>query len=178
MRRPFVKHSEFTPESNRRTLVRVARIREKLRRGRCRRFSLDTPRPTTERGSAPPASEESREFRSRFPTASYADLLPQIGEVREGRFSSILPEPVARRVMTRGSTGLPKVIPVTETHLSHILSCGARAVVNFALKRDPRVLETGVLNLNFPSEVSELDTPSCPLESVSFFLTASVGDLV
>src|SRR2546427_12453686 len=26
-------------------------IREKLRRGRCRRFSLDTPRPSTERGS-------------------------------------------------------------------------------------------------------------------------------
>jgi len=52
--------------------------------------------------------------------------------------------------MTRGSTGLPKVIPVTETHLSQILSVGARVVVNYALKRDPRVLETGVLNLNFP----------------------------
>src|SRR2546425_4830677 len=62
--------------------------------------------------------------------------------------------------MTRGSTGLPKVIPVTETNLAQILSVGARVVVNFALKRDPRVLETGVLNLNFPSEVSELDTPS------------------
>jgi len=70
--------------------------------------------------------------------------------VREGRFSSLLPEPVARWVMTRGSTGLPKVIPVTETHLSQILSVGARVVVNYALKRDPRVLETGVLNLNFP----------------------------
>ena len=101
-----------------------------------------------------------KEFQSRFPTASYAELLPQIGEVREGRFSSLLPEPVARWVMTRGSTGVPKVIPVTETHLSQILSVGARVVVNFALKRDPRVLETGVLNLNFPSEVSELDTPS------------------
>src|SRR5712691_4186331 len=62
--------------------------------------------------------------------------------------------------MTRGSTGVPKVIPVTETHLSQILSVGARVVVNFALKCDPIVLETRVLNLNFPSEVSELDTPS------------------
>ncbi len=99
------------------------------------------------------------EFRSRFPVAGYADLLPQIGRVREGSFTALLPEPVARWVMTRGSTGVPKVIPVTETHLSHILSLGARAVVNFALRRDPRVLETGVLNLNFPSEVDELETP-------------------
>jgi GH3 auxin-responsive promoter len=99
------------------------------------------------------------EFRSRLPVASYADLLPEIGRVREGSFSALLSEPVARWVMTRGSTGSPKVIPVTETHLSHILSLGARAVVNFALRHDPRVLEAGVLNLNFPSEVDELDTP-------------------
>ena len=60
--------------------------------------------------------------------------------------------------MTRGTTGSPKLVPATETHLSLILSLGARAIINFALKRDPGILETNVLNLNFPSEVGTIHT--------------------
>ena len=92
-------------------------------------------------------------FAASFPVATYQDLQPFIDQVLTGRESALLPERVVRWVMTRGSTGRPKVMPATETHLSLILSLGARAIVNFALKKKPSVLARGVLNLNFPSEV-------------------------
>lgn len=98
------------------------------------------------------------DFQRRFPVADYRSLAPYVERVKSGEYGALLPEPVARWVMTRGTTGRPKLIPATETHLSLILSLGARAIVNFALKRDPGVLETGVLNLNFPSEVGTMLT--------------------
>jgi len=94
------------------------------------------------------------EFRSRFPTVSYAGLIPYLDEVKAGSYAILLPEPPVCWVMTRGSTGRRKVIPVTRTHLGQILSCGARGVVNYALRTgDIDVLRGGVLNLNFPSVV-------------------------
>jgi hypothetical protein len=98
------------------------------------------------------------DFQRRFPIANYASLAPSLERVKKGDYSALLPEPVLRWVMTRGTTGRPKLVPATETHLSLILSLGARAIINFALKRDPKVLETGVLNLNFPSEVGTMLT--------------------
>jgi GH3 auxin-responsive promoter len=99
-----------------------------------------------------------RDFQRRFPIANYASLAPYLERVQMGEFIALLPEPVARWVMTRGTTGRPKLVPATETHLSLILSLGARAIINFAMKRDPEVLETNVLNLNFPSEVGTMLT--------------------
>jgi hypothetical protein len=56
--------------------------------------------------------------------------------------------------MTRGSTGKPKIIPITDTHIKQVRSCGARAILNFSMKRpDSGVLRGRVLNLNFPSAV-------------------------
>jgi hypothetical protein len=61
--------------------------------------------------------------------------------------------------MTRGSTGASKIIPATQTHLSQILTLGARGLVNFSLKRkDVEVLQGYVLNLNFPSDVGVMQT--------------------
>ena len=95
-----------------------------------------------------------------FPVVRYAGLESEIDQVRSGNFASLLPEPVARWVMTRGSTGRSKIVPATETYLSQILTLGARAIVNFASRLDDmEVLEGGVLNLNFPSEVAALQTP-------------------
>lgn len=99
-------------------------------------------------------------YRSSFPIADYYSFLPYIRKVEKGDFSALLPEPVKLWVMTRGTTGASKVMPATETHLSQILEMGARCIVNFALKRNPEVLEKPVLNLNFPSEVHELLNPS------------------
>lgn len=98
------------------------------------------------------------DFQKRFPIANYDGFAPYLERVKKGEYSALLPEPVARWVMTRGTTGRPKLVPATETHLSLILSLGARAIVNFALKRDPEVLEMNVLNLNFPSEVGMMLT--------------------
>ena len=61
--------------------------------------------------------------------------------------------------MTRGSTGRAKVFPVTKTHIEQIFICGARALVNHALRKDDFELLTGkILNLNFPSTVTTIDT--------------------
>jgi hypothetical protein len=96
------------------------------------------------------------EFQKSFPVVDYEGLSPLLEKVRSGDYSSLLPEPPTHWVMTRGTTGVPKIIPATETHLGQILANGARAITNFALKRDASVLATGVLNLNFPSEVGVL----------------------
>ncbi len=80
-------------------------------------------------------------------------------EVANGYYQAMLSEPAVCWVMTRGTTGKPKILPATKTHLDQILTIGARAVVNFALSRDqPEVLAGQVLNLNFPSVVATLNT--------------------
>jgi hypothetical protein len=99
-------------------------------------------------------------FRRSFPVVAYSGLRDYLARVQGGEDSALLPEPIVRWVMTRGTTGEPKSIPATQTHLSLILAAGARAIVNFALKKQPKVLERPVLNLNFPSEVGMVDTGS------------------
>jgi hypothetical protein len=97
------------------------------------------------------------EFRRSFPVSNYETLSPYIAQVRNGNDAALLPEPLARWVMTRGTTGNAKVLPLSTTHLEQILTFGARAVLNFALDVDASVLGTSVLNLNFPSEVHEME---------------------
>jgi len=98
-----------------------------------------------------------KDFRERFPAVTYRGLKPYIEEVNKGNFEALLPEPPAAWVMTRGSTGPPKIIPATKTHLEQVFTCGARAFLNYALrKRDSKILAGGVLNLNFPSVVGTL----------------------
>ncbi|MCS7120343.1 MAG: GH3 auxin-responsive promoter family protein [Nitrososphaerota archaeon] len=98
------------------------------------------------------------DFRRLFPKVEYSGLKRYIEEVKRGRYGALLPEPPVCWVMTRGSTGRAKVLPVTRMHLEDILICGARALVNYALRNgDMRVLEGKILNLNFPSRVSFLD---------------------
>jgi len=115
----------------------------------------------TEYGAAHGASsiEGMDQFQRNFPIVKYRDLEPYLERVRKGNYSALLPEPVVRWVMTRGSTGVSKVIPATQTHLSQILTLGARGIINFAITRnDPAVLQGYVLNLNFPSEVNTILT--------------------
>jgi hypothetical protein len=59
---------------------------------------------------------------------------------------------------TRHHGKCPKVLPTNETHLSQIPFAGARAIVNFALKKKMDILKKNVLNLNFPSEVFSTST--------------------
>ncbi|MGB9713608.1 MAG: GH3 family domain-containing protein [Candidatus Bathyarchaeales archaeon] len=94
------------------------------------------------------------DFRCNFPVANYTTLNPYFTEVVKGDYSTILPEPVLCWVMTRGSTGKAKVLPVTKTHIEQIFVCGARVLVNYVLrKQDFELLSGRIINLNFPSTV-------------------------
>ncbi|MDQ1281446.1 MAG: hypothetical protein QG670_2711 [Thermoproteota archaeon] len=97
------------------------------------------------------------DFRRLFPTLAYKTLNPYLNDVMRGDFESILSEPLICWVMTRGSTGTAKVLPVTKTHLEQIFSCGSRALINYVLrKHDSDILSGKVLNFNLPSNVHTL----------------------
>ncbi len=98
--------------------------------------------------------EEIAGFRANFPIIDYRELNPYLVEVQGGDHAAILPEPLVCWVMTRGSTGPAKVLPATKTHLEQIFTCGARALINYVLRKKDFELLTGrILNLNFPSSV-------------------------
>jgi hypothetical protein len=93
-------------------------------------------------------------YQKSFPVINYKGLLPYFTQVKEGNYNVILPEPPESWVMTRGSTGKSKVLPVTQTHLKQIFTCGARAIINYALRtKNFQVFIGNILNLNFPSSV-------------------------
>jgi hypothetical protein len=87
-------------------------------------------------------------------------LLPYFAKVKDGDYKAILPEPPECWVMTRGSTGrTAKVLPATPAHLKQIFTCGARALINYALRKKNFEVFTGdILNLNFPSSVHTMTT--------------------
>ena len=94
------------------------------------------------------------DYQRNFPVIDYKGLLPYLAKVQQGDYQAILPEPPVAWVMTRGSTGKSKVLPATQTHLKQIFSCGARALIHYALQtRDFDVFTGNILNLNFPSSV-------------------------
>jgi hypothetical protein len=98
-------------------------------------------------------------YQKNFPITNYKQLIPYIAQAKEGNYKAILPEPPECWVMTRGSTGTAKVLPATQTHLKQIFTCGARALINHALKTKNYEIFTGdILNLNFPSTVHTMTT--------------------
>jgi hypothetical protein len=99
------------------------------------------------------------DYQKSFPIIDYKGLMPYLAQAREGNYKAILPEPPECWVMTRGSTGKAKVLPATQTHLKQVFTCGARALINYALrKKDFKVFTGEILNLNFPSSVHTMTT--------------------
>jgi hypothetical protein len=97
------------------------------------------------------------EYRKRFPAVTYADLEPWFEGVRNEDYRVFLDEKPITWVMTRGTTGQSKIIPVTPRHLQDLIKCGSRAVLNFAMKNGGLSLLAGdVLNLQFPSNIRVL----------------------
>ncbi len=106
------------------------------------------------------------DYQTNFPIINYFGLIPYLAQVREGSYKSLLPEPPECWVMTRGSTGKSKVLPATQTHLKQIFSCGARALINYAIRKKNFEVFTGaILNLNFPSSVH---TMNCDGKEVTY----------
>jgi hypothetical protein len=99
------------------------------------------------------------DYQRNFPIIDYKELLPYLAKVQQGNYQAILPEPPETWVMTRGSTGKSKVLPATQTHLKQIFTCGARALIHYALRtKDFDVFTGNILNLNFPSTVHTMTT--------------------
>jgi len=97
------------------------------------------------------------DFQLSFPKLYYRKLQQYLKDIKKGSYHVMLSEPPICWVMTRGSTGVSKVLPATKTHLEQIFSCGARALVNYALRKKEFAVLTGkVLNLNFPSTVATM----------------------
>jgi hypothetical protein len=102
--------------------------------------------------------ESVSDFQRSFPIVNYRGIQRYLEKVKQGEYDVLLSERPVCWVMTRGSTGTAKVLPVTKTHLDQIFSCGARALVNYALTKTDYALLTGkILNLNFPSSVSTME---------------------
>jgi len=92
------------------------------------------------------------EYREKVPARSYVDLEADLERVRHGDYRVLLTEEPITWVMTRGTTGNSKILPVTEKHMDHLVKGGARGVLNTAFKRGGlETLMGGVLNLQFPS---------------------------
>lgn len=97
-------------------------------------------------------------YRDNFPIINYSGLIPYLVQVKETSYKAFLPEPPQTWVMTRGSTGKSKVLPATQTHLKQIYSCGARGLINYAVRKNNYEVFLGViLNLNFPSNIHTMD---------------------
>ena len=98
------------------------------------------------------------DYRANFPIISYSGLTPYLKQVNERSYKVFLSEPPETWVMTRGSTGKSKVLPATQTHLRQIYSCGARGLINYAVRKKNYGIFLGViLNLNFPSNVHNMN---------------------
>jgi hypothetical protein len=106
------------------------------------------------------------DYQVNFPIINYSGLTPYLMQVKERSFKAFLPEPPECWVMTRGSTGKSKVLPATQTHLKQIYNCGARGLINFAVRKKNYDVFLGViLNLNFPSNVH---TMNCEGKEVTY----------
>jgi hypothetical protein len=104
------------------------------------------------------------DYRANFPIINYSGLIPHLTQVKERSYKAFLSEPPETWVMTRGSTGKSKVLPATQTHLKQIYSCGARGLINYAVRRKSYDVFLGViLNLNFPSNVHTMDVDGKPI---------------
>ncbi len=115
---------------------------------------------STEYGDSHNASQvnDIDDYQANFPIINYSGLIPYFKQVKERSYKAFLFEPPETWVMTRGSTGKSKVLPATQTHLKQIYSCGARALINYALRKKKYEVFLGViLNLNFPSNVHSMD---------------------
>ena len=90
----------------------------------------------------------------RSPCASYADLETWLERARGGDHGALLAEEPITWVMTRGTTGRSKVLPVTRGHMDALVRGGSRPVINFAMAHGGlETLAGGVLNLQFPSNM-------------------------
>jgi len=105
------------------------------------------------------------EYREMYPVVNYHDLEPWFERVRTEGYGVFLSEDPITWVMTRGTTGKSKIIPVTAKQMDHIVRGGARGILSFAMERGGfESLMGGVLNLQFPSNMYKMRVGDQELE--------------
>ena len=111
-----------------------------------------------ERGAAGVSSMA--DFKKAFPVLGYDRYAPMVQSAVNGDHAYLCSSKPIGYVMTRGTSGRPKVVPCTQPHLDRVLECGARELICQAYNTgDTSLVEGYVLNLNFPSIVKEVPTP-------------------
>lgn len=105
------------------------------------------------------------EYRENYSIVNYKTLEPWFERVRaEGNDVFLEEEPITW-VMTRGTTGKSKIIPVTAKHMDHLVRGGSRGILSFAMERGGfESLMGGVLNLQFPSNMYKMTVGGQELE--------------
>ena len=99
-----------------------------------------------------------REYREKFPVVSYWDLKPYVDRVLKGEYEALLNEPPIVFMMTRGTTGESKVLPVSKFELNYKVEVSARGLLNYVYRRKRFNILSGCdLNLNFPSKVKSFN---------------------
>jgi hypothetical protein len=101
------------------------------------------------------------DFKEAFPILGYEQYAPMAQRALQGDWAYLCSgEPLAY-VMTRGTSGKSKVVPCTQAHLDRVFECGARELICQAYRTDDVSLVEGhILNLNFPSIVTQAATPA------------------
>jgi len=103
--------------------------------------------------------EDLDSYRRMIPIMGFEGFRPYLQAASRGDYKALLAEPPVCWAMTRGSTGEPKMIPVTPTMVKEVMVCGARAFLNFIYRtEDFSPLLGKSLNLNFPATVGELES--------------------
>ena len=92
---------------------------------------------STEYGASRNAAKvrDINDYQVNFLIINYSGLISYLKEVKERSYKAFLSEPPETWVMNRGSTGKSKILPATQTHLKQIYSCGARALINYAVRK-------------------------------------------
>jgi hypothetical protein len=99
------------------------------------------------------------DFVKAFPVLGYDHYAPMVQRALHGEPSYLCSSKPLAYAMTRGTGGKSKVVPCTQSHLDRVFECGARELICQAYRTDDiSLLEGYVLNLNFPSTVTEVST--------------------
>ncbi len=100
-----------------------------------------------------------KEFAVAFPVLDYEGYAPMVERAFHGDPGYLCSGKPLAYVMTRGTRGKSKVVPCTQPHLDRVFECGARELICQAYRtEDSSLLEGYVLNLNFPSVVTQVPT--------------------
>jgi len=96
-------------------------------------------------------------FRNAFPIMDYQRLLPYLREILSGNYRALLSEPPIFFGATSGTTGKPKLIPITKSEMERRMEIILKGAMQYAsFWKDPEILGSPCLTLHLPSRVREI----------------------